>query len=104
MAWELGTRWLELRGWALRYGKIFIMTDVDGSRIRVMLLMFFFRFHRELMEKGYLYIAQLPLCKFAMGSGRARTGKYTFLEEKKEEYLREILGINEGGAITDQDL
>ena len=67
-------------------------------------LVFFFWYQRELVEKGYLYIAQLPLCKFAMGSGRARTGKYTFLEEEKEEYLRKILGIDEGGAITDQDL
>ena len=59
MAWELGTRWLELRGWALRYGKIFIMTDVvdDGSRIWVMLLLLFFRYHRELVEKEHLYIA-----------------------------------------------
>ena len=60
MAWEMGTRGLELEEWALRYGKIFIMTDVDvdvdGSCIRVMLLMFFFRYHRKLVEKGYLYI------------------------------------------------
>ena len=39
-----------------------------------------------------------------MGSGRARTEKYTFLEEEKDEYLGEILGIDEGDAITDQDL
>eukprot|EP00581_Thalassiosira_minuscula_P007283 CAMPEP_0183709900 /NCGR_PEP_ID=MMETSP0737-20130205/5844_1 /TAXON_ID=385413 /ORGANISM="Thalassiosira miniscula, Strain CCMP1093" /LENGTH=914 /DNA_ID=CAMNT_0025938117 /DNA_START=105 /DNA_END=2849 /DNA_ORIENTATION=+ len=102
----LGMKGSELEEQALRYGKIVIMTDadVDGAHIRVLLLTFFFRYQRELVEKGYLYIAQPPLYKIFTGSGRARKEKYTFSDEEKEEYLREILGIEEGQPITDQDL
>jgi len=102
----LGMKGSELEEQALRYGKIVIMTDadVDGAHIRVLLLTFFFRYQRELVEKGYLYIAQPPLYKISTGSGRAKVEKYTFSDEEKEEYLREILGIKEGDAITDQDL
>jgi len=102
----LGMKGSELDEESLRYGKVVIMTDadVDGSHIRVLLLTFFFRYQRELVEKGYVYIAQPPLYKIMTGSGRARTEKYTFSEEEKEEYLREMLSIEEGSPITDQDL
>ncbi|KAL7542974.1 hypothetical protein ACHAXR_012276 [Thalassiosira sp. AJA248-18] len=102
----LGMKGSELEEGSLRYGKIVIMTDadVDGAHIRVLLLTFFFRYQRELVEKGYLYIAQPPLFKIMTGSGRARIEKYTFSEEEKEEYLREMLGIEEGEPITDQDI
>ena len=101
----LGMKGSELEEGSLRYGKIVIMTDadVDGAHIRVLLLTFFFRYQRELVEKGYLYIAQPPLFKIVTGSGRARVEKYTFSEEEKEEYLRKVLGIEEGNPITDQD-
>mmetsp|Transcript_6939 Transcript_6939/g.13963 ORF Transcript_6939/g.13963 Transcript_6939/m.13963 type:complete len:1012 (-) Transcript_6939:98-3133(-) len=102
----LGMKGSELEEAALRYGKIVIMTDadVDGAHIRVLLLTFFFRYQRELVEKGYLYIAQPPLYKIVTGSGRNRVERYTFTEEEKERYLGEILNIEEGKPITEADL
>jgi DNA gyrase subunit B len=78
--------------------------DVDGAHIRVLLLTFFFRYQRELVEKGYLYIAQPPLYKIVSGTGRNRVEKYTFTDEEKDAYLRERLSIEDGKPITDQDL
>ena len=102
----LGIKGAELEENSLRYGKIVIMTDadVDGAHIRVLLLTFFFRYQRELVEKGYLYIAQPPLYKIVSGTGRNRVEKYTFTEEEKERYLKERLSIEDGNQITDQDI
>lgn len=102
----LGIKGAELDTSSLRYGKIVIMTDadVDGAHIRVLLLTFFFRYQRELVENGFLYIAQPPLYKIVSGTGRNRVEKYTFTEEEKEAYLRERLSIKEGEPIKDEDI
>ena len=81
----------------LRYHKVIIMADadVDGSHIRTLLLTFFFRYMRPLIENGYVYAAVPPLFKLTRG----KTTKLAFTEEERDQFSAELRGDNPNAKV-----
>ena len=81
----------------LRYHKVIIMSDadVDGSHIRTLLLTFFFRYMRPLIENGYVYAAVPPLFKLVRG----KTTRLAFSEEERDKYSAELRGDNPNAKV-----
>lgn len=74
----------------LRYGRVVVMADadVDGSHIRTLMLTFFFRYMRPLLEEGHVYLAQPPLYKLSKG----QTVRYAYSDEQRDEINAELGG------------
>jgi DNA gyrase subunit B len=83
-----------------RYHKIVLMTDadVDGAHIRTLLLTFFFRQMQELIDAGYVYIAQPPLFRVAKG----KEVYYAYSDAEREEYSKRLAGPDGKGNINIQ--
>ncbi len=82
----------------LRYGKVIVMADadVDGSHIRTLLLTFFFRFMRPLIEEGHIFLAQPPLFKISKG----KKFRYAYSDEERDQEIAEFSA--DGGKVEIQ--
>ena len=82
----------------LRYHKVIIMADadVDGAHIRTLLLTFFFRYMRPLIEKGYVYSAVPPLYKLTRG----KTQRVAYSDEQRDQISAELRGDNPNTKIN----
>jgi len=88
----LGTRGVEFDADNLRYHRIVIMTDadVDGAHIRLLLLTFFFRYQRDLIEKGFVYIACPPLFKLTNKGKGNKSDVYCYDQNEFDVYMQSL--------------